>query len=75
MSSVGSATSALSSTGATRTAVQIAVPTVEQTPKNSSDLMLEAAVQRVATILYMRSRFEVPPDVVDMGGGLFNVVV
>jgi len=29
----------------------------------------------VATILYMRSRFEVPPDVMDMGGGLFNVVV
>jgi hypothetical protein len=74
MSTVGNVTSAVNPVGAVRTAVQIAVPT---TPiqGNSSDIMLEAAVQRVATILYMRSRFEVPPDVMDMGGGLFNVVV
>lgn len=74
MSTVGSVTSAMSTVGAARTAVQIAVPkpTIDTNP---SDVMLEAAVQRVASILYMRSRFEVPPDVVDMGGGLFNVVV
>jgi len=61
--------------GAARTAIQIAVPSVTDKAGPTSDFMLEAAVQRVATLLYIRSRFEVPPDVVDMGGGLFNVVV
>jgi hypothetical protein len=78
MSAVGSATSALGSVGAVRTAIQIAVPqtqTQAQAQQSPSDFMLEAAVQRVATLLYMRSRFEVPPDVIDMGGGVFNVVV
>lgn len=74
MDTVGSATSALSSVGAPRTAVQIALPT-PKVSQTTSDAMLEAAVQRVATILYMRSRFEVPPDVRDMGGGVFNVLV
>ena len=74
MSAVGSATSVMSSVGAVRTAIQIAVPTVPS-EGNSSDMMLEAAVQRVATLLYMRSHLEVPPDVTDMGGGLFNVLV
>jgi hypothetical protein len=66
----------MSLVGPARTAVQIAVPqTQTQTQQAPSDFMLEAAVQRVATLLYLRSRFEVPPDVIDMGGGLFNVVV
>lgn len=74
MSTVGNVTSALNMVGAPRSAVQIAVPQT-QPQGTTSDFMLEAAVQRVATMLYMRSRFEVPPDVIDMGGGLFNVVV
>jgi hypothetical protein len=76
MSAIGSITSAPTSVGPIRTAVQIAVPQAQiQTQQSPSDFMLEAAVQRVATLLYMRSRFEVPPDVIDMGGGVFNVVV
>lgn len=58
-----------------RTAIQIAVPPANPGPIAPTNLDLEAAVQRVATLLYMRSRCEVPPDVIDMGGGLFNVVV
>lgn len=74
MSTIGSATSVMSSVGAARTAVQIAVP-ANTGEAATSDAMLEAAVQRVATMLYLRSRFEVPPDVRDMGGGVFNVLV
>jgi hypothetical protein len=76
MSAIGSATSGLSAASAVRTAVQISVPRNQTAaPAAPSDFMLEAAVQRVATLLYIRSRFEVPPDVIDMGGGLFNVVI
>lgn len=61
------------SVGAGRTSVQIAVPNPSQMP--TSDAMLEAAVQRVATLLYLRSHLEAPPQALDMGGGVFNVVV
>jgi hypothetical protein len=74
MSSIGSISPVMSAMGAGRTAVQISVPT-STGPISSANIDLEAAVRRVATILYMRSRTEVPPDVIDMGGGLFNVVV
>lgn len=74
MNTVGSATSVMASAAAGRTAIQIAVPRVPS-EGSSSNFMLEAAIQQVATLLYMRSHFEVPPNVTDMGGGVFNVVV
>ena len=64
----------MGSVGAARTAIQIAVP-IMQTSGTTGDITLEAAIQRVATQLYMRAHMDVPPDVIDMGGGLFNVVV
>ncbi len=39
------------------------------------DAQLEAAVQRVAAILYMRAHLQVPPSATDVGGGIFNVLV
>ena len=75
MSTVGSATSVMAPSGTPRSAVQIAVPTMQQSQGAPTDFMLEAAVQRVSTLLYMRSHLEAPPDVIDMGGGLFNVKV
>ena len=75
MSTVGSATSVMASGGTPRTAVQIAVPTIVQSQGSSSDSKLEAAVRRVSALLYSRSHLETPPDVTDMGGGLFNVLV
>ena len=74
MSAIGSATSITSSAGALRSAVQIAVP-MNPSQAATSDPTLEAAIQRVASMLYFRSHLEVPPDVTDMGGGLFNVLV
>ncbi len=75
MSTVGSATSVMASVGAPRSAIQIAVPAMSPSQGAPTDFMLEAAVRRVSTLLYMRSHLEVPPDVIDMGGGLFNVTV
>lgn len=40
-----------------------------------NDFQLEAAVQRLAMILYLRAHFDVPPSVTDVGGGIFNVLV
>ena len=74
MSTVGSATSVMASVGAGRTSVQIAVP-MNPSQLPTSDAMLEAAVQHVATLLYLRSHLEAPPQALDMGGGVFNVVV
>jgi hypothetical protein len=75
MSSVGNISAMSSAIGAGRMAVQIAVPPIDASPAAPANLDLEAAVQRVSTLLYMRSHCEVPPDVIDMGGGVFNVVV
>lgn len=74
MSTVDNATAVTNSIGASRTAIQIAVP-FDQPQGTTPDAMLEAAVHRVATLLYMRSHLDVPPDVTDMGGGIFNVLV
>jgi hypothetical protein len=74
MSTIGSATSGYTSVGGVRTSVQISIPP-PQTSGNIQDAQLEAAVQRVAKILYMRAHFEVPPTVTELGGGLFNVLV
>jgi hypothetical protein len=74
MSTVDNATSVMNTVGASRTAIQIAVP-LQHEPGTTPDAMLEAAVHRVATLLYMRAHLEVPPDVTDMGGGIFNVLV
>ena len=74
MSTVDYATAVTNSIGASRTAVQIAVP-LTQPQGTTPDAALEAAVHRVATLLYMRSHLECPPDVTDMGGGIFNVLV
>jgi hypothetical protein len=64
----------MASASAGRTSVQIAVPTnPSQMP--TSDAMLEAAVQRVATMLYLRAHCQTPPDALDLGGGVFNVLV
>jgi len=73
MSTVESATSVIASVGAGRTSVQIAVPSPNEL--QTSDAMLEAAVQRVATLLYMRAHYQTPPDALDLGGGVFNVLV
>jgi hypothetical protein len=74
MSTVDYATAVTNSVSASRTAVQIAVP-LNQPQGTTADADLEAAVNRVATLLYMRSHLDVPPDVTDMGGGIFNVLV
>ena len=74
MSTVDNAIAAMNSVGAPRTAIQIAVP-MNQPQGTTPDAALEAAVNRVATLLYMRSHLDVPPDVIDMGGGIFNVLV
>jgi hypothetical protein len=75
MSTVSSASAVMASVGTPRSAIQIAVPTTEPSQGAPTDFMLEAAVRRVSTLLYMRSHLEAPPDVIDMGGGLFNVKV
>jgi hypothetical protein len=75
MSTIGSTTSEMASGGTSRSAIQIAVPTIVQSLGSSSDPKLEAAVRRVSALLYSRSHLETPPDVTDMGGGLFNVLV
>lgn len=64
----------MATVGAGRTSVQIAVPT-NPDQLQTSDAMLEAAVQRVATLLYIRAHCTTPPKALDMGGGIFNVVV
>ncbi|MDR3528674.1 MAG: hypothetical protein P4L57_15495, partial [Rhizomicrobium sp.] len=74
MSTVGSTSSVLASVGATRTSVQIAVP-ADPTELRSTDGSLEAAVQRVSTMLYLRAHVWTPPSAVDMGGGVFNILV
>lgn len=74
MSTVDNTSSVLASVGAGRTSVQIAVPTNPADIK-SSDAMLEAAIQRVSTMLYLRAHCLTPPEATDMGGGVFNVVV
>lgn len=56
------------------TNVQITIPS-PQDLASLDNAMLEAAVQRVAMILYLRAHFEVPPSVTSLGGGIFNVVV
>jgi hypothetical protein len=74
MSTVSATPSVIASVGAGRTSVQIAVPT-NPAPETTSDFMLEAAVRRVATMLYLRAHCDAPPKATDMGGGIFNVVV
>ena len=74
MSTVDSTTAVTNTVGAGRTAIQIAVPLI-QPQGETPDAALEAAVHRVATLLYMRSHLDTPPDVTDMGGGVFNVLV
>lgn len=75
MSTVGSATSVYNAVGEIRSSVQIAIPPPQIAPVSMSDAQLEAAVRRVAMILYLRAHFEVPPSVTDVGGGIFNVLV
>ncbi len=41
----------------------------------SSDATLEAAVQRVSTMLYLRAHLLTPPTAIDMGDGVFNILV
>lgn len=74
MSTVAPTTSVMAQLGGGRTSVQIAVPT-DPNQLKTSDAALEAAVQRVATLLYMRSHCDAPPKALDMGGGVFNVLV
>ena len=74
MSNVGSATSVCTPTGGSSTSVQIALP-LPQVVHSMNDFQLEAAVQRVAMILYLRAHYDVPPSVTDVGGGIFNVLV
>lgn len=75
MSTVGSATSGYTAAGGARANIQIALPPPDAGVKSMSEAQLEAAVQRVAQILYMRAHFEVPPSVTSLGGGIFNVLV
>jgi hypothetical protein len=75
MSMVGSTTTMTASVGAARTAIQISVPIIDQSQGSPGDAALEAAVRRVSALLYMRSHLTSPPDVTDMGGGMFNVLV
>jgi hypothetical protein len=78
---VDTTTSAASSTSTTaegmnaagRRSVQIAVPNPSQLP--TSDVVLEAAIRRIAMMLYVQSHCTNPPKAQDMGGGLFNVLV
>ncbi len=75
MSTVGSATSGMApAAGGMRSSVQISIPPPQQV-QTFSDAQLQAAVNRVAMILYMRAHFEVPPTVTSLGGGIFNVLV
>jgi hypothetical protein len=74
MSTVGSATSGYTSIGDNRTSVQIALPP-PSTVQTMGDAELQAAVNRVAMILYMRAHFEMPPSVTALGGGIFDVLV
>lgn len=75
MSTVSSATSGYASAGGARASIQIALPPPDATVKSMSEAELDAAVQRVAQILYMRAHFEVPTSVTALGGGIFNVLV
>lgn len=75
MSTVSSATTVYNTVGDVRSSVQIAVPPPQIAPVSMSEAQLEAAVQRVAMILYIRAHFEVPPSVTSLGGGIFNVLV
>jgi len=74
MSTVGSTSSVLASVGGARTSVQIAVPSNPADVK-TTDVNLEAAIQRVSTMLYLRSHCLAPPSATDMGGGVFNILV
>ncbi len=74
MSTVGSVTSGYTSVGTSRANVQIALPP-PSTVTTMSDAALQAAVNRVAMILYMRAHFEMPPSATALGGGIFNVLV
>jgi hypothetical protein len=74
MSTVGSATSAPTAIGGSGASVQIVLPSPEAV-HSMNDFQLEAAVQRVAMILYLRAHYDVPPSVIDVGGGIFNVLV
>ncbi len=74
MSTVGSATSGYTSVGGFSASVQIALPP-PSTVQSMGDAELQAAVNRVAMILYMRAHFEMPPSVTSLGGGIFNVLV
>lgn len=75
MSTVANATNGYSAAGGAKSSLQIALPPPNVAPKSMSEAQLDAAVQRVAMILYMRAHFEVPPSVTSLGGGIFNVVV
>ena len=74
MTTVGSATSGYASVGGAGATVQIALPSPQEM-MTFKDAQLEAAVQRVAAILYMRAHLQVPPSATDVGGGIFNVLV
>ena len=74
MSTVGSATTGNITAGTGGASVQIALPSPEDL-KTFNNVQLEAAVQRVAQILYMRAHYEIPPSVLDVGGGIFDVLV
>jgi hypothetical protein len=74
MSSVGSATTGNITPSTGGASIQIALPS-PQVVETFDNAQLEAAVQRVAQILYMRAHYEVPPSVLDVGGGIFDVLV
>jgi hypothetical protein len=74
MSTVGSTSSVPASVGVSRTSIQIAVP-INPAEMKSTDANLEAAIQRVSTMLYLRSHCLAPPSATDMGGGVFNILV
>jgi hypothetical protein len=74
MSTVDNTSSVLASVGASRTSVQIAVP-LNPSELKSTDATLEAAIQRVSTMLYLRAHCLAPPSATDMGGGVFNILV
>lgn len=74
MTTVGTATSGYTAVGPASSSIQISLPPPQEV-MTFKDAQLEAAVQRVAQILYMRAHFQVPPSVTDVGGGIFNVIV
>lgn len=60
--------------GGGRTSVQMQVQT-PQPGGQIADAQLNAALQRLSMLLYIRAHCDVPPSVTDFGGGFFNVLV